>query len=761
MDSQSFKSESFQLSLESDDPPHGGSAVAPRALPVLPENYYLEHFRDFMRSVERTYSSYLADTERHLVERFFELTDDEQRMFARVSNRMGTVFMRSSFRYPEIRSIPAAIDGLIEKGFLCAPESHHLETCLDFLGKEQLFALLSECLSGESWCPKRTWPKVRLQTEARERVGFAHLKASSLYAELVLRQYVEELRYLCFLAFGDMHSDLKLYTLRDLGIRRSNSRPKEFTQRFASTQEARSEFFFRTLREELRGAEPAAYLAAFSQRESWPPVCGNGAMMAREKILLEAAHALQQAKDLSSALAILSEATGEQATQKRIRLLHALGKSDAVRAELQTIFDEPLSAELLQFAEEFTAMKFGQVRKSSVTRALEQAETLRLNGRYRGRPEQGVVDYFCADGVHAFHVENDLWLTLFGCLFWDELFEGEAAALHSEFERLPRDLILGTFYDRNQERLEQKVASLREPGVAERILRDTVSRQRGKPNGLFSWGSLDELQLIEFINACAASKADPCAVLLRMAKDFERSKRGYPDLLVLQGGRPVFIEVKSFGDKLQHAQLRQLRFLSDCGFETRIIRVEWEYDPHQVYVVVDVETTGVSAERNRVTEIGALKIINGEVVDRFTTLVNPQCRIPSRIVALTGITNQMVAEAPTFPQIAKPFLDFVGDAIFVGHNVRFDHSFISAEYRRFGFPFRRPTLCTCASLRRTHPGLPSYSLKNLCTEFGVPLRHHHRALADAEATGQLLLMVLQRGDEVAAGQSTPSVSEDR
>ena len=175
-----------------------------------------------------------------------------------------------------------------------------------------------------------------------------------------------------------------------------------------------------------------------------------------------------------------------------------------------------------------------------------------------------------------------------------------------------------------------------------------------------------------------------------------------------------------------------------------MLRVRWVLDPDQAYVVVDVETTGGRGDKHRVTEVGAVRVQGGQVVDRFETLINPQRAIPAGITRLTGISQEMVADAPYFFDIADEFEAFMQDAIFVAHNVEFDYGFIASEFRRIGRGFRHPKLCTCASMRRLYPGHRSYSLAALCREYDVPLKSHHRALCDAEAAAELLLLINEK-----------------
>jgi len=104
----------------------------------------------------------------------------------------------------------------------------------------------------------------------------------------------------------------------------------------------------------------------------------------------------------------------------------------------------------------------------------------------------------------------------------------------------------------------------------------------------------------------------------------------------------------------------------------------------------------------------------------------------------------MVADAPYFVDIADELEAFLNGAIFVAHNVEFDYGFIASEFKRIGRSFRLPKLCTCASMRKLYPGQRSYSLAELCRNFDIPLKRHHRALCDAEAAAELLLLVNEK-----------------
>jgi DNA polymerase-3 subunit epsilon len=169
-----------------------------------------------------------------------------------------------------------------------------------------------------------------------------------------------------------------------------------------------------------------------------------------------------------------------------------------------------------------------------------------------------------------------------------------------------------------------------------------------------------------------------------------------------------------------------------------------------LYAIVDIETTGGRAVRDKITEIGIVLYDGTKIVEQYQSLINPECPIPYSITQLTGITQDMVAEAPRFPEVARRIVELTEGAIFVAHNVRFDYSFLRAEFARLGYTYTRKTLCTVRMSRQTFPGLRSYSLGNLIRHFGIRTEDRHRALADAQATTELLQYIQRAQDNESA-----------
>lgn len=162
-----------------------------------------------------------------------------------------------------------------------------------------------------------------------------------------------------------------------------------------------------------------------------------------------------------------------------------------------------------------------------------------------------------------------------------------------------------------------------------------------------------------------------------------------------------------------------------------------------MYTIIDIETTGNGIKGNKITEISIFKYNGHEVIDEYTSLVNPQCEIPYFITGLTGIDNNMVRNAPLLEDIIPEIEAITKDTIFVAHSVNFDYNVIKNEFKQLGHDFSRKKLCTVRLSRKLLPGYNSYSLGKLTASLGIPLTDRHRARGDAHATVLLFHKLLR------------------
>lgn len=159
------------------------------------------------------------------------------------------------------------------------------------------------------------------------------------------------------------------------------------------------------------------------------------------------------------------------------------------------------------------------------------------------------------------------------------------------------------------------------------------------------------------------------------------------------------------------------------------------------YSIVDIETTGGRKEGHKIIEIGIVNIDGNEIVEEYSTLINPERNIPISITYLTGIKNEMVENSPKFYEVAKKIVEMTEGRIFVAHNVFFDYNFLKMEFSELRYAYKRERMCTVRLSRKYIPGHKSYSLGKLCTDLGIEIIGRHRALGDARATSIIFKMI--------------------
>ena len=165
------------------------------------------------------------------------------------------------------------------------------------------------------------------------------------------------------------------------------------------------------------------------------------------------------------------------------------------------------------------------------------------------------------------------------------------------------------------------------------------------------------------------------------------------------------------------------------------------------FAIVDIETTGSWSAHVGITEIAILVHDTKQVIDSYQTLINPGSSVLPFVTKLTGITNEMLIDAPAFHEVAKKIWEMTDDCVFVAHSVNFDYSYIHRAFKSLGADFRRKKLCTVRLSRKIFPGYHSYGLGNICSSLGIEFRDRHRAMGDAQATVKLFEKCLMNDKE--------------
>lgn len=719
---------------------------------ILPSRYYLDHFDEMIDFVVSRYNHAIEARHHHFIATFRLLSLDARCLYVRLANRKGRAFIRQTLAYDEIGAITHAVEELLGHGFVRLPRPSDFSELLALRTRADLISMIRrQVTAGTSDTPRLSSArKADLVRFIVTRLPFDASFPPGEQGDYLVQDKVEEVDFLLFLYFGKRQQGMTTFALRDLGLVRTSGFKTDFDARFETGEIARTAFFYAKILERLEDPTPEETAALLGEIPDWPVLDDLEIEMMRHRAVRHLGRELERFARPDDALSVYAYSDQFPSTERSVRLLMQKGERNESEALLLRLIENPSCDEELIFAEDFYERKFHQKKVGRLTTLLREAPVLRLDESGRDRPEVMAVRFFEKRGADAAHVENLLWLQLFGLLFWDLLFDPESAAIHNPFEFKPRDLNSGAFYRRHQSAIREKLKSLDDRPAAIAALRATWDEKVATPNQLVPW--YPDL----FEHVCRLVTLAPpgglAAILESMAQNFRANRSGFPDLIVFEGNQLRFVEIKTEGDQIRRNQLAQIERLKRAGFLVQLAKVQWTVDPEQDYVVVDLETTGGNPAWNRITEIGAVRVRGDRVIGEWSSLVNPERHIPKYIVELTGITDAMVADAPRFEAVADSFRAFVGDAVFVAHRVKFDHGFLKAEFERLGQDFRCPTLCTVVSTRRHFPGLSSYGLGALCRTFEIPLESHHRALCDARATAELLKVINAKRIESAAVQ---------
>lgn len=710
----------------------------------LPAKYYLAHFRELLTFVSEKCMHLLEQKHLSFISKINALDEQSQCMLARIYSRKPYLVQTQSLNYEEISSPYQALFKLKAAKLIVEPSDKDHRQLLSHLTKPALIELLEK--QDQPPLLKKSTAKSNLVEIA---ISFFESKPECLvhlYNQYVINNREEYYEYFEFLYIGRLSAGevnhQNRFVLRDLGVTPVRQEHSESLSRFDSIEEAQSNYRLNRLRLTLKNTKDDNEREVLAKKLINEVAVGDIAQELKNKLLVIL---YKQLKTTNPTLAfdVLNACEDDaQALEIQIREQYRQGNKQWVKAQLEQIIENPLSDELLYFADDFLMRKFNKQTRSRLSEMLASTRCIiEVDELYRGDVELGVSDHYTRQGKQVFYTENTLWQSLFTLVFWQELFIETPTPPCNEFDIFPQALKTDSFYLNQSSQIEARLAACNSTPKLLRLVCNHAAKYYEQPNGLFRWHP-DVLKPVEMLILNS-----PITALLQhlknMAKNYRQLKDGYPDLMIVDNSAVHFEEVKAPGDKLKRNQLVSIDNLKSCGFIVNIAAVNWYVDPKRIYSVVDIETTGGLKGGNRITEIGIVKIQQGNIIDTWTTLINPERPIPRFITKLTGINDAMVSDAPIFSDIVSTLLDKLSGSIFVAHNVNFDYGFIKKELEELGINFKMPKLCTVVESRKAFKGLKSYSLGNLSTHFNLDLTNHHRALDDAKAAAQLLLLVQQ------------------
>lgn len=705
---------------------------------LLPPFYYLDHFDEFLLELKERHHSVLDQRGRQLVAQISNLDKPVRAMLARTLNRASPLIKYSTLlKYEEIDEPRYALRRLQADGFL-APAVTLTDSplfTLEVLTKDELLRLAQQHRL-----------KVKHSITKKDLIG--RLKQIPLYLDhadspvnhYVIRSWEYQWQYLLFIYFGHLRGQLSQFSLRDLGISKHNQEYQIEQKRFLSPDQARRLYHLKQPIARIDRLEKVyevlQSIPALSEMER----LDDQIVKAYNQRLFRIYETLYAFKPLH-ALHLIRPLDHEGAQEFWCRKYYEIGDRKEVYQRLHQILGAPQGERLTNFAHDFLARKFNEQRLSMATEWLKSPDQhIELDEIHKASVEHALVERYRRQGLDALFTENRLWRALFGLAFWDLIYYTPGLGLLGQFDQVPKCLRHNNFYDSAKSLIETRLSGLVSRSDWSKFLQEQHDTYHGRVNCLFVWHAQLLTRCLWLIERCPLTALR--TMLKEMSKDWLSYSDGFPDLCVWNGKELWFEEVKAPGDQLRRNQVITIEQLKRSGFMVRLTTVAWRFDPWQPYSVVDLETTGGKKNRDRVIEVGVVRYINNQEVARFHRMVNPQRLIPRNITRLTGISQQMVVDAPTFEQISDELFQFLQGSVFVAHNVNFDYGFLRAEYERLGQRLVLPKLCTVQLARKYFKGLSSYSLAALCQHFSINLVNHHRAIDDAVAAGEILKRVV-------------------
>lgn len=554
--------------------------------PDLPPKYYLDNFRFVLGFVQNLYQSILVSVEQEFLKNFARLSEDAQCLFVRFSNRRGTFFKVNSLYYPELDDIPAALNELLEAGFIENLNGDHAgrsDEVINLFSKPELL-LLTQAL-GSEYPPPKSIRKPDLVRWLLHEYTFDDLLEVIEASEPVIKvAHESEVMMMKFLFFGNRYDDMTEFVIRDLGhVKFQSFQEENFSVRFETRKDVEDKLMisltgetFHEQKDELPPEE--IYDWFMNWQGGLVGELSEVALPSYRRLILKVGAWLERKKLHEQALTVYQLTDHAPSRERRTRLLQRVGAAEEALALCKDMISNPQNADErffgLDYKEKIQSKKKRVVRRT--TQALQAAEAVDIPISYRFRVELGVMEYYRAREKNAIFSENEPWRALFGLVFWDIIYDTNVRAIHHPLQRVPSDFFLPDFFIKREVLLRDRLRELRQAeAFAERVI-STYHDKLGTANVLVAWyeGLLEAVLLIvEYLTPDQLH-----TILLEMAQNLRENTRGFPDLLVWEAEHYDFIEVKSPTDHLSAQQLHWQHFFSSIGVNSKVLRVNWSQE---------------------------------------------------------------------------------------------------------------------------------------------------------------------------------------
>ncbi|GAB4246710.1 MAG: hypothetical protein Tsb0034_25710 [Ekhidna sp.] len=536
--------------------------MAEKSKIILPDKYYLDYFHYVLDFVEKHYDHILDQPEHLFYQAFRDLSEDAQCLYIRFSNRKGTFFRINKLKYPEIQEVESSVEELERQGFIRINESEETDqfklytkaellSFFPFLNKNQkkeemLFELSEEDISG---------------LHAREQV-----------AELLK---TDEVDFIKLLFFGNRYGQMTDFVIRDVGnVKLEKLDESHFKPWFQSRDEALGVMHLSQLRRMVREMiEAGMDLQEVVDELPWQHwLSFPRSKRYAERLILELGEHFERNQNWEESLQLYSLTKKYPARERKIRILEKTGSSDEAAQLAQMIVSRPENAAELTFATDYLNRSGVRINRS-MTERLKKSPIITLNPNKEINVEQLALEHLQEDGWEGVHAENYLWRSMFGLIFWEEIFDERHGAFHHPLQRQPSDLNDHSFFESRETLLVERLDQLDKKERLWEKVAYTHRKKEGLASRFVTWH--EALLPVSEVMIDRLPLEGLKKVMLEVAKNVKTNSTGFPDLFLWKEADYQFYEVKSPNDQLSAQQLFWLNFFQTANINAEVLRISY------------------------------------------------------------------------------------------------------------------------------------------------------------------------------------------
>lgn len=540
----------------------------------LEEGYYLNNFLSLIDFVRKQYADILTEEEQLFIQEFKKLSKDSARLYVRLISRTAPIFRIDKLNYSEIKSLENASRDLAQAGFMVVDGDWELEDLLRLFTKPELITFLKTQSSDAktSWARARATEEVEsfYETEFYEWVSKDHCTLYPMGSEIVL--------LFKLLFFGNLEQNLSEFVLEDIGVLRfENYRLTKKNRFFADRKTIDETYKLIELQMELYFAREEVEEDLVEElMKKVIKIKSSSLLRKKEKLCRMAGQFFEKQKDYERALFYYKKSSTPPSRERAVRVLEKLDEDLKALNYCKKIAKSPIDDSEREFISHFPEKlkrKLGREHKK-LERESFYTEEFKVPNPKGKKIEPWTLHHLEKTGVKGFYVENYLWTSIFGLIFWDIIFKSKPGAFYNPFQRGPNDLYSEDFYLSREKEINKRLKWIGSEGWIEEVLQ-TYKEKNLTANYLVRWKQIKLGAVKKVINKVPSQHI--ALVMKRMSRSLRHHSAGFPDLFIYHPRKKDYclVEVKGPGDQLQQSQKRWLRYFYENEIPCKVLKVTY------------------------------------------------------------------------------------------------------------------------------------------------------------------------------------------